>query len=99
MPDPGRNIVTTSSACSPASAPTTIVLTIAAPATRSSAGRISGLSTATTAIAGAVITISRSSSSAVSTSTLLSSWNRAMHAAWITARIPTPTRLPDLPWK
>ena len=49
--------------------------------------------------AGAVITISRSSRSAVSTSTLLSSWNIAMHAAWMTASTPTPIRLPDLPWK
>ena len=99
MPEPGRNSETTSSACRPASAPTTSVFTIAAPATRSSAGRMSGFSTATTATAGAVITSSRSMSIATSTSTLDRSWNSAMHMASTSASTPAPTRLPDLPWK
>ena len=72
---------------------------MAAPATRSSAGRMSGLRMATTATAGAVITSSRSTSMATSTSTLDSSWNSPMHAAWTTASSPAPIRLPDLPWK
>ena len=72
---------------------------MAAPATRSSAGSTSGLRMATTATAGAVMTISRRSSIATSTSTLDSSWNSAMHAACTTASTPAPTRLPDLPWK
>jgi hypothetical protein len=38
-------------------------------------------------------------SSATSTSTFASSWNSAMQAAWISARVPAPIRLPDAPVK
>ena len=70
---------------------------MAAPPTRKSAGRISGLRIATTAAAGAVITSNRMMSIATSTRTLDNSWNSAMHTASTSASTPAPMRLPDLP--